>query len=55
MHKAGRWLRRAVAVLLAAVLAAVLLAGGWFGLQGWQMYRRAIQTTPIQGLSLIHI
>lgn len=50
MHKAGRWLRRAVAVLLAAVLAAVLLAGGWFGLQGWQMYRRAIQTTPIQGM-----
>lgn len=50
MHKAGCWLRRAVAVLLAAVLAAVLLAGGWFGLQGWQMYRRAIQTTPIQGM-----
>ena len=50
MHKAGRWPRRAVAVLLAAVLAAVLLAGGWFGLQGWQMYRRAIQTTPIQGM-----
>lgn len=50
MHKAGRWLRRGLALLLGVAAAAMLLVGGWFGLQGWQMYRRAIRTTPIQGL-----
>lgn len=50
MQKIGHWLRRLAVLVLAAVLAAGLLVGGWFGLQGWQMYRRAIQTNPIQGM-----
>ena len=34
-------------VLLSVLLVAVLVVGGWFGVQGYNMYQDAIEDMPI--------